>query len=248
MRSFRALAWCVLLPACRSEVSGWVLSERATTPSITPDATTLDATTPDATTPDAPPADAGCPGCPVSVVWQTPSPTPQFGVPEGMPFDDACPEDQAIIGFRGSVQDVGVFLVSSIQTFCGRLVIPSASSTEASVVPGATLVERGTPSGATWSQMCPRDQMVVGFWGRSGRSLDQVAFDCAGVHVTRGPSNDFVLTVDTTISELSPPNGGDGGLPFRSTCMPGQIALVANINADQWVDALGLTCATPSVR
>jgi len=115
-----------------------------------------------------------------------------------------------------------------------------------SVVAGATLPERGTPSGQTWSQMCPRDQMVVGFWGRSGRSLDQVGFDCAGVRVSRNPPGDYVLAVDTTISELSPPNGGDGGMPFRARCPSGQIALTANINAGPWVDAFGLTCATPT--
>jgi hypothetical protein len=168
-------------------------------------------------------------------------------MPEAVEFDDACPADQAIIGFRGSVADVGVFLVTSIQAFCGTLVLP-AGATEVSVVPGAALPERGTPSVATWSQMCPRDQMIMGFWGRSGRGLDQVGFDCAGVRISRSLSNDYVLAVDTTISELSPPNGGDGGMPFRTSCMPGQIARTANINAADWIDAFGLTCATPSVR
>jgi hypothetical protein len=225
-----ALACCALVSGCRSEVSGWVLSERA--------GVALPGS-------DGAPSDAGCSNCPVSILWTNPSSTPQFGLPEGTPFDDACPDDQAIIGFRGSVQDVGVFLVSSIRTFCGRLVVPNATATDVSILAGATLQERGTPSGQTWAQMCPRDQMVVGFWGRSGRSLDQVGFDCAGVRVSRNPPGDYVLAVDTTISELSPPNGGDGGMPFRVRCSSGQIALTANINADVWVNAFGLTCATP---
>ena len=216
------------------------MSERVTTPAPGPDATPVDAA--------PPPADVGCPNCPVSIVWTDPTLTPQFGSPEGTPFDDACPDGQAIIGFRGSVADVGVFLVSSVQTFCGTPVLSGPTATELSVVPGAALDERGTPSGQSWSQMCPRDQMVVGLWGRSGRSLDQIAFDCAGVRVSRTPSNEFVLAVDTTISELSPPNGGDGGLPFRSSCNPGQIALMANISAGEWIDAFGLTCATPSIH
>jgi hypothetical protein len=211
-----------------------VLSERVTPPPPTPDA--------------MPPADAACPNCPVSVVWSNPSATPQFGSPESTRFDDACPDGQAIIGFGGSVGDVGVFLVTSIQAFCGSLFLSGPTATEMSVSPGATLDERGTPSTQTWSQMCPRDQMVVGFWGRSGRGLDQVAFDCAGVSVSRTASNDFALAVDTTISELSPANGGDGGMPYRSPCAPGQIALVANIVAGNWIDAFGLTCATPSLR
>ena len=231
LTKFGALAWCILLPACRSEVSGWVLSERAPTAPAGPDAN---------------PGDGGCPSCAASVAWINASRTPRFGSPESQPFDDACPGDQAIIGFRGSVQDVGVFLVSSIQTFCGRPVIASATATEVSVLPGAALPERGLPSGASWSQMCPRDQMVVGFWGRSGRSLDQIGFDCAGVKVARDASNAFALAVDTTISELSPPNGGDGGEPFRASCMPGQIARVANLNASAWIDTFGLTCATPA--
>jgi hypothetical protein len=229
-----ALAWCALLPACRSEVSGWVLSERKTATAPEPDAGR-----------EASPPEAGCPNCPVSVVWSNPSTTEQRGMPEGVPFDDTCPDDQAIIGFAGSINNVGVLLVSSIQTLCGQLVIANVDATEVSVLPGATLDERGIPSGASWTQMCPRDQMVVGFWGRSGRSLDQVGFDCAGVRVSRSTPFDFVLTVDTTISELSPPNGGDGGNPFRALCTPGQIARTANINAGNWVNAFALTCATP---
>jgi hypothetical protein len=224
-----ALAWCALL-GCRSEVSGWVLAERVT-----------GAPGPD-TGPDVRVPEAGCPNCPVSVVWSNPTAIPQRGSPDGVEFDDACPDNQAIIGFHGSLNDVGVFLVSSIQTFCGQPVIASSNPTEVSIVPGETLPERGMNSGQTWTQMCPRDQMVVGFWGRSGLSLDQVGFDCAGIHVSGSPP---LLAVDTTISELSPPNGGDGGLPFRSKCMPGQIARTANINADAWVNAFGLTCETP---
>ncbi len=226
-----ALACSALLSGCRSEVSGWVLSERASTP---------------APQPEAAPPDAGCPNCAVSVVWTGLSATPQFGMRDTVHFDDACPDDEAIIGFRGSVQDVGVFLVSSIETHCGKLVVSSTTAAEATVVADATLPERGTASGASWSQMCPRDQMVVGFWGRSGASLDQIGFDCAGVRVSRGAANDWLLSVDSTISELSPPNGGDGGEPFRAACPPGQIALTANIVAGDWIDAFGLTCATPT--
>jgi hypothetical protein len=208
-------------------VSGWVLSERAT------------ATPPG---PDAKPPDGGCPSCSATVTWSNPTATPRFGTPRSPLFDDACPGDQAIVGFGGSVQDVGVFLVSSLQTFCGQ---PVVAGPTVSVAAGEALPERGQPSGQTWSQMCPRDQMVVGFWGRSGSSLDQIGFDCAGVRASRNAANDYVLTVDTTISELSPPNGGDGGMPFRAMCPPGQIAVVAHINADTWIDEFGLTCARP---
>jgi hypothetical protein len=211
-------------------VSGWVLSERVVTAQM-PDAS-----------PDARAPEAGCPNCPISIVWTNPSSTPVRGTPDGFAFDDGCPDNQAIIGFHGSVNDVGVLLVSSIQTICGQPDLASAHTTEVSVAPGATLPERGLPSTQAWTQMCPRDQMVVGFWGRSGLSLDQVAFDCAGIHVSGSPP---VLAVDTTISELSPPNGGEGGEPFRFRCAPGQVARTSNISADQWIHSFALTCETP---
>jgi hypothetical protein len=147
----RALLSCALLSGCRSEVTGWVLSEK------------VSAREPDAT------SDASCMGCPGAIVWTDPSSTPTFGMPEGTWFIDECPGDEAIIGFEGSIEDVGVLLVSSIRMFCGRIVIPSATATAASVVPGAISPERGLPSSTKWRQMCPRDQMVVGAYGRRAR-------------------------------------------------------------------------------
>jgi hypothetical protein len=205
---------CFLLPACRADVTGWIISERGGSAVV----------------------EAGA----ARVVLRDPAPTTQVGNPGGPLFDDACPGDQAIVGFQGSVNDVGVFLVSSIQATCGELEPPSAGTTEIGVTPTLALPERGLPSGATWSQRCPAGQVVVGFSGRSGLALDQVAFDCARIRVV-----DRALSVDNVLVTLSPPSGGDGGMPFRIACPPGQVGRAAVGSADAWIEAFGLTCATP---
>jgi hypothetical protein len=204
-----------LVPACRADVTGWIISERGSGAVV----------------------EAGAP----RIVLRDSAPTNRAGDPQGPPFDDACPADQAILGFQGSVNDVGVFLVSSIQALCAELTPPADGTAELGVTPTVALPERGLASGTTWSQRCPPDQVVVGFWGRSGLALDQIAFDCARIHVAA----DRTLSVDTVLVTLSPPNGGEGGDPFRIPCPAGQVARGAAGNADQWIQAFGLTCAAP---
>jgi len=229
-----ALAWTGLLSlasGCRSEVTGWIISERTS-----PEVPGIDGG-----------RDGGCSSCPGTIVWSAPSPTPQFGTPSGTGHDDECPNGAALVGFQGSIDDVGVVLVSSIQGFCGKLAIASPTAAEVSVTLDSTLPQRGLATNASWTQICPRDQVVVGFYGRSGNSLDQVGFDCAHVRASPNATGDWALSVDSTISELSPPNGGDGGQPYRARCDSGQVARVVNVNIDQWVQAFGWTCATPAV-
>jgi hypothetical protein len=227
---------------CRSEVTGWIIAERGS-----PEMPGNDGGSNDGGSNDGGSTDGGCSFCPGVIIWSAPMATPQFGVPDMTEHDDACPNGEALIGFQGSIDDVGVVLVSSIQGFCGKLAIASPTATDVSVTANSVLPERGTATAASWTQMCPRDQVVVGFYGRSGLGLDQVGFDCARVRVSRGDAGDYALSVDTTISELSPPNGGNGGSAFRAPCAAGQVARVANVNIEQWVHAFGLTCSTPSV-
>jgi hypothetical protein len=183
---------------------------------------------------------AQCVGCAVTVSGQ--SDTAVQGGDGGLPYDDTCPGDQVVIGYQGYIvpPQVGITLVGDIQTVCGALSIDSASG-DLTTSPGATLPARGTGYGSPWAEMCPTDQVVVGFTGRSGRSLDQLAIDCAPWTVGTDGSV-FALAMGTPVP--SAPQGGDGGSPYAVLCPAGQLARGSVGQADQWVDAFGLICGT----
>ena len=72
---------------------------------------------------------------------------------------------------------------------------------------------RGTP----FSAMCKADQVVVGFFGREGFSLDQVGFRCAPLSIDMGPPATLVRG-PTDPSLLGPWPSTMGGLEFAEEC------------------------------
>lgn len=103
-------------------------------------------------------------------------------------YQDNCPEQQVVIGYRGTIANPGVELVSSIQALCGVL-SPAEAGTHLSVSEQGLLPERGTPSEMTWVEKCPTDQVVIGVHGRAGDDVDQIGFVCAPVQVDSDGSN-----------------------------------------------------------
>jgi hypothetical protein len=219
-------------PACGAESRGHVLWD-------------LDAALPPAATMDAAPIDAGCTDCVSPVGFADDVLTAKHGGSTGDPHTDTCPEHQAVIGFKGFLTegDAGLVLIGAIQAVCGELAQRGTSST-LSTAPGATQPLRGLERGAAWSQMCPADQVVVGFSGHSGAALDQIAFACAPWSVTRTPSG---VAFSRPAATLLTAAGGDGGNAFQEECPTGQMARGQDLRSGQWVDAFGLVCATPEL-
>jgi hypothetical protein len=151
-----------------------------------------------------------------------------------------------VIGYGGFLTgpEVGATLVGAIQAVCGELSVGSAPSDGVTIGAGATLPMRGATQDTPWSQMCPADEVVVGFSGRSGADLDQVAFECAPWTASNNVDGG-VLSAGPTVT--LPAAGGDGGTPFQDTCPPGQLARGSNLRAGAWVDAFGLVCGTPAL-
>ena len=86
---------------------------------------------------------------------------------------------------------------------------------------GATLPIRGTSQDSPWTQLCPTCEVVVGFSGRSGAALDQVAFVCAPLVISDSDAGSVLAVgLQTTLT----PAGGDGGTPYDVACLPGQVA------------------------
>jgi hypothetical protein len=194
-------------------------------------------------------SDGGLSDSGVEVVLLPGQSTVQVGMDGGSPYTDTCPTGQVVIGYRGEVvpPDSGlIVVVSRIQTLCGAIVLDETASDPVSITPGFVLPERGTYAGPSWSEACAQNEVVVGFSGRSGQYVDQLAFQC-GHWIVSSEDGGPVLTLSATTSLA--PVGGDGGSPFPlAACPTGQMAIGSALRAGFWLDAFSLQCGTPSLE
>lgn len=192
--------------------------------------------------------DPSCPRCPVGVVLTAEIRTPLQGGTSGNVEKDKCPSDQMVIGYQGYTDTGRNPTIGRMQTVCGQAAIDPIGGYHVVVSPGATLPMRATHGDVAWTnEMCPTDQVVVGVHGLeggAGRSVNQVAFDCAPLVVTPvGGSYAIAIGSVTTL----PANGGPGGSVFNDGCGVGKVARGSEIHAINWIDAFALFCATPLV-
>jgi hypothetical protein len=175
--------------------------------------------------------------------------TVQHGGTGGIAHSDTCPPNEAVIGYQGNITDADAGLqtpvVARIQTLCGALSLDGTASAQVLVGPGTTLPERGLWGGPLWSQVCPANQVVIGFGGRSGAFLDQIAFECGHwIELTAGGVISYAMDTTTTLVAA----GGNGGSPFTAVACPyGQMAIGTALRSGDFVDAFSLVCGTPPV-
>lgn len=195
----------------------------------------------------APPIDAGTGPADASAALDGSGAVELHGGDGGIAYVDLCPEDQALIGYLGSVQDIGtraepLHAVGSLQGLCGALEL--GPERELRVSSSAALPVRGDPNAlrqvGAFEQRCPADQVVVGVEGRSGIALDRVAFVCARIRA--GTSDGGPELEHDDVAALQPA-GGDGGTAFSGRCPPGELARGHQLRAGRWLDAFGLVCA-----
>ena len=152
----------------------------------------------------------------------------------GTLYADTCPSGQVMVGVSGTVGASW----DQIQVVCG---VPSLNDALAiTLAAGATLPLRGTNVTTPAISMCPADQVVVGFDGRAGALMDQIALRCAPATFATGS---YTVTPGTATAVA--PVGGTGGVAFPTTdCGAGTIAIGANIRAGGSNDGFGLICGT----
>ncbi len=189
-----------------------------------------------------------CAACSHSIVLNGESTTSLHGASSGTAYQDRCPTNQVIIGYAGTLRDdvytvnsVPVVQVSSVIAICGTLSVSTASHLTVSSEGG--LPQRGaTGAAGAWVQMCPTDEVVVGFTGHSGAILDQVAFVCASL---KGSTSNCSSAIGTGTTDRLTPAGGDGGTAFTDMCPSGQVARGQSLRSSNWVYQFGLICSTP---
>jgi len=182
--------------------------------------------------------------CPSGIVTVGQTATPMYGGTAGTPYTDTCPTSEVVIGFTGYTTTTSPIVVGSLQTLCGKLSFTSPSC-QVTVSPGTTLTVRGHVGGmGPWTSMCPANQMVVAFHGRAGFDLDQVAFECAPLVLSKMGSSYRLSTGPVT---SLPPEGGTTGPVFQDGCGTSQVAVGTRGHEGAIIYDLGLLCATPAV-
>jgi hypothetical protein len=198
--------------------------------------------------------DAGCTSCPTGQVTLDGGSTTELrGGEGGVAYLDVCPSDQALIGYVGSLQDIGtratpVHAVGSLQGLCGALELAADGVLRVTTVDA--LPERGEPDAARrlsdLEQRCPADHVVVGVDGRAGLAIDQVAFVCARIRAAAS-GRDGGSPFEHADGAVLAASGGDGGSAFSERCPPGALARGHHVNAGRWIDAFALSCAWPEL-
>lgn len=178
----------------------------------------------------------------VNIVLSGHEATAVYGLGDAQAYEDLCPEQQALIGVRGHLafvlgQPTNPILIGALEGVCGELALDHGRIT---VTEASRLPERGQTRDEPFTLICPEDEVVVRFAGRSGLLMDQLGFTCASLRVVAETTR-VSLREATTLS----PVGGPGGSPFDDGCAIGQIARGVNMYAGDLIDRFGLVCGTP---
>jgi hypothetical protein len=167
----------------------------------------------------------------------------------GNSFNTRCATDEVLIGFLGTV-DPPTVTVNYLRTFtpvCGKLSITGTTTFAVETTQAENLATRGTQTGSiAQTAMCPANQVIVGFSGRSGNLIDSLTFSCAPLAIT-GTSPSFALSIGSTTDSST--IGGPGGMAFAPlACPANSIAVGHEGRSNQDVQAFGLVCARPTLQ
>jgi hypothetical protein len=158
-------------------------------------------------------------------------------------YQDDCPNNQVLIGFRSTIDDAHMDAgLRSLGGVCGTLDVGSSPAYDVTTERGGELPERESPNFEVETALCPADQVVVGFRGKSDLYMEALSFRCAPISIT-GNAPDFVLEIgNATDTDMI----GDetSGTDFAAiNCADGQVAVSQVMNAGAAIDNFGLRCA-----
>jgi hypothetical protein len=189
-------------------------------------------------------------GCPSAITIGAPGSSQILGTATGgTAFDDPCPAGQVLIGIGGSTGS----WIDTIYGICGVLGLHATTSVSpysysVTIAMGTTLPTEGTLGGSdtSWQAKCPANQAVVAVAGNSGAGMDHVTLSCAGLTISGSPGS-FALH-QGTVTTLAPEGDVGGGSPFTpAICPDPQVMSLVSGTAGQWVNTLGVACATPQI-
>jgi hypothetical protein len=179
----------------------------------------------------------------------TPSPSGQQApTTSGSAFSQSCMPNEVVIGYSGTMDgpDASVPVLRTFRALCASLSITGTTTFAVTTTTAETLAVVGTrPGPAPQLQVCGNNEMVVGFGGRSGSDIDQIAIICAPLNIS-GAAPAFVLSIGNT--NMRPGLGGQGGASFAAiNCPSGMVAVGNEGRAAYTINSFGLLCRTPTL-
>ena len=164
----------------------------------------------------------------------------------GSAFSQTCAANEVVIGYTGTLDgpDAAVPVLRTFRAVCGRLSVTSGQPFAVTTASAELLPVVGTNAGPVAQvQMCAKDEMVVGFGGRSGADIDQIVILCAPLNVSVADGR-FALSIGNTNARAG--LGGQGGATFAVIpCPDGMVAVGNEGRAAYTINAFGLLCAAP---
>ncbi|HXK19002.1 MAG TPA: hypothetical protein VNG33_14420 [Polyangiaceae bacterium] len=169
------------------------------------------------------------------------------------PFSERCPAGQVLVGFNGTVDDPadpnGKTYLRSAQAICGKLAVSASEPYTVTVTQADPLPMHEVASTQMQMALCPANQVMTGFAGRSGLWMDSVDVRCAPLSIL-GASPQFLLVVGTP-AKAGTIGGPSGGSPFDPVeCAAGDLAvgqIIRTMYAGAVLGAFGIECATASL-
>ncbi len=203
-------------------------------------------------TPDAGPIDAGedsgDAGAPVSAVNYA----GKLGADGGARHEDTCPAGQVMIGAQGGAVADGFYetVLSRFRVICGTLTAPEGDAITigpGALVPDASTAARGNVAVAATQVICPANQVVVGFKGRTVVKdfppplavVSRFDVSCASISKEEGK---VVISAAAAVEGIGSRAGTAVG-PFD--CQPDTVAVGMRVQAGDIVDTLEMRCDLP---
>lgn len=178
------------------------------------------------------------------ITWE-----PGASSPDDSTFSDRCAGDRLLIGLVGSVDDADSVL-RSVQGICGELTFTGEAPYQVTIAQVSELPVRGVTSVVTQPAMCPPNQAITGFAGRSGGLIDGLSVRCASVTLLGAPPDVF-LTVGAG-AKAGTLGSTTSGANFEAVdCKAGDVAAGQFVRTApgtvSQINGFGLTCVTPSL-
>ncbi len=161
----------------------------------------------------------------------------------GTPYTDTCPQNQVLIGFRSTIDNAHMGAgLRSVGGVCGTLSVGQNTPPAVTIAKAADLPERQSPATVVETALCPDNQAMIGFSGRSNLYMEALLFRCAPLTIG-GTAPNFTLQLGAATT--SAPIGAEGaGNAFDLiSCAADEVAVSQTIKAGDAIDSFGLRCA-----
>lgn len=164
----------------------------------------------------------------------------------GTVYPDSCGPLGVVMGYQGKLfETTDLTAHGQIQAICGvPSVIEEDGGCVVKIATGETLPMRGNNGKVEWQRLCPADQIIVGYYAKTGSNIDSLRFTCAPLVISEDATGHKITRGNP--SQLMPAGGIGGPTVYEDYCVNDQIAVISSFRSDNVLLGFGLGCQAPS--